>query len=462
MTDGNAVTDGPTPPGHPDWVRAQLGGLLDFCAAAADWQDGGFDGLTITGRRQPGPKHLYATARMTYGFTLGVMLGRPGCAELAEHGLQALRTIFHDDSHGGWFAELSGDPRSVTVARKETYGHAFVLLAASTAAQAGLAAGDLLKEATEIFDRWLYDESATLCVDSWDEGWQEPDSYRGLNANMHAVEAFLAAYCATGQAAYLRRAGAISGRLVGFAAPRQWRIPEHFTADWQPLPDYHRDRPGDGFRPFGATPGHGLEWALLLLQLRLIVPGEAGGLLAAATELFRRAVADGWDASRCGFAYTVDWQGREVSSQRLHWPLAAGHRRGALSRGGDRAAWVRGLVRHLLAGGRPVLRRPPGRQLVARAGHLRQARRHDLARQVRPLSRAQRPAAQPAAPRAGRRGRPGRAGWLRAPARPPLTGRRERTPAARPGPPAAARPRPGQEPGGRASGAGCRSVPSRR
>jgi sulfoquinovose isomerase len=317
------VTDGTTaPPGHPDWIRAQLGGLLDFCAAAADWQDGGFDGLTSTGRRQPGPKHLYATARMTYGFTLGVMLGRPGCAELAEHGLQALRTIFHDDGHGGWFAELSGDARSVTVARKETYGHAFVLLAASTAAQAGLAAGDLLKEATETFDRWLYDESASLCVDSWDEGWQEPDSYRGLNANMHAVEAFLAAYCATGQAAYLRRAEAISGRLVGFAAPRQWRIPEHFTADWQPLPGYNRDRPGDGFRPFGATPGHGLEWARLLLQLRLIVPGEAGGLLAAATGLFRRAVADGWDASRCGFAYTVDWAGREVSAQRLHWPLA--------------------------------------------------------------------------------------------------------------------------------------------
>jgi len=81
------------PPGYPDWIRAQLGGLLNFCAAAADWQDGGFDGLTITGRRQPGPKHLYATARMTYGFTLGVMLGRPGCAELAEHGL---RGVAHD------------------------------------------------------------------------------------------------------------------------------------------------------------------------------------------------------------------------------------------------------------------------------------------------------------------------------------------------------------------------------
>ena len=44
--------------------------------------------------------------------------------------------------------------------RKETYGHAFVLLAASTAVQAGLPAGDLLEDAAVIFDRWLWDEPA--------------------------------------------------------------------------------------------------------------------------------------------------------------------------------------------------------------------------------------------------------------------------------------------------------------
>ena len=313
---------GTASPVHASWLGAQLGELLDFCAAAADWRDGGFDGLTTTGQRQPGPKRLYATARMTYGFTLGAMLGRPGCTELAGHGLRALRTIFRDSSDGGWFAELSADGREVTVTRKETYGHAFVLLAASTAVQAGLPAGDLLEDAAVIFDRWLWDEPAGLCVDSWDQGWTEPDSYRGMNANMHAVEAFLSAYFATGRPSFLRRAQSISARLIRFAAAAQWRIPEHFTEGWAPLPGYHEDRPADGFRPFGATPGHGVEWARLLLQLRLIPGGDPAGLLAAATALFGRAVADGWDAGRCGFAYTVDWQGREVSSQRLHWPLA--------------------------------------------------------------------------------------------------------------------------------------------
>jgi sulfoquinovose isomerase len=320
---GLAVYDAASP-AHADWLRGQVSEILDFCAAAADWQGGGFDGLTTTGRRLPGPKQLYVTARMTYGFALGAMLGRPGCEELAQHGLRALRTIFHDDSDGGWFAELSDDGREVRVARKETYAHAFVLLAASTATQAGLPAADLEQEATQIFDRRLYEESAQLCVDSWDRGWEVPDSYRGMNANMHTVEAFLSAYSATAQPAFLQRARAISQRLIGFAAASQWRIPEHFSPDWEPLPDYNADRREDRFRPFGATPGHGIEWARLLLQLRLIPASDRDGLLAAATALFGRAVANAWDPSRCGLAYTVDWQGQEVSSQRLHWPLAEG------------------------------------------------------------------------------------------------------------------------------------------
>jgi mannose/cellobiose epimerase-like protein (N-acyl-D-glucosamine 2-epimerase family) len=303
------------------WLGAQAAQLLDFCRAAADDRAGGFTGLSTTGEPVDGPRPLYGTARMTYGFALGSLLGRPGDAVLAEHGLAALRTVFHDDTRGGWFAELGPDNRTVTVAAKQTYGHAFVLQAACAAAAAGLGADDLIAEAASTFDRWLFDESASLCVDSFDTAWQRADPYRGLNANMHAVEAFITAYQVTARPSFLRRAEAISDRLVSLADATGWRVPEHFTEDWQPLPDYNIDRPADGFRPFGATPGHGLEWSRLLLQLRLADPGRTG-LVAAAAALFDRALADGWSASRCGFAYTTDWQGAEVVSQRLHWPLA--------------------------------------------------------------------------------------------------------------------------------------------
>jgi sulfoquinovose isomerase len=309
------------------WLEAQAGHLLDFCRAAADYRAGGFTGLSTTGQPVNGPRPLYRTARMTYGFALGSLLGRPGDAVLAEHGLTALRTVFHDDTRGGWFAELGPDNRTVTMPAKQTYGHAFVLLAACAAASAGLAADDLITEAAFTFDRWLFDDSASLCVDSFDAAWQRADPYRGINANMHAVEAFTTAHQVTGQLTFLRRAQGISDRLISFAGETRWRVPEHFTEGWQPLPDYHADRPADEFRPFGVTPGHGLEWSRLLLQLRLADPsrpGRAGqaGRAAAAAALFDRAHTDGWSASRCGFAYTTDWQGAEVVSQRLHWPLA--------------------------------------------------------------------------------------------------------------------------------------------
>ena len=306
---------------HAAWLRSHACELLAFYAGSADRDGGGFGILSDTGLRIPGPKHAYRTARMTYCFALGVLLGREQCAEFVRHGLSALRTIFHDDRSGGWFATLSPDGREVLIADKQTYAHAFVLLAASAATQAGFECGDLLKESTDLFDTRLFDSGARLCVDSFDRDWERCDPYRGINANMHAVEAFLVAHAATGDAERLRCAAGISERLIDFAAASRWRIPEHFTEGWDPIPDYNRERPADKFRPFGVTPGHGLEWARLLLQLRLTGCGKPARLLAGAEALFGRALADAWDADKCGFAYTVDWHGNEVVDLRLHWPL---------------------------------------------------------------------------------------------------------------------------------------------
>ena len=37
----------------------------------------------------------------------------------------------------------------------------------------------------------------------------------------------------------------------GWARERDWRLPEHFTSDWVPLPEFNRDHPADPFRPYG-------------------------------------------------------------------------------------------------------------------------------------------------------------------------------------------------------------------
>jgi sulfoquinovose isomerase len=307
---------------HAAWLKAQTTSLLDFYTKAADFSDGGFDELSTTGERTHRSKMLFANARLTYCFALGQLLGDKGSAQLVEHGLQALRTLFHDDEYGGWVATVSANGTSIENPAKQTYGHAFVLLAASAAAEAGFAAADLVDEASAFFEQHFYDPATKLCVDSWDRRWQRCDTYRGLNANMHTFEAFMGAFSATGRSFFLEQAQGISGRMIEFASSTHWRIPEHFTSDWQPLPEFNVSLPADQFRPYGVTPGHGLEWARLLLQLRTISDIDSAELLDAAEQLFERAVVDAWDPKRYGFAYTVDWRGRTVMAQRLHWPLA--------------------------------------------------------------------------------------------------------------------------------------------
>jgi sulfoquinovose isomerase len=329
---------------HRVWLAGQTEDLFRFYGSSADVRHGGFDVLDAAGVRRHAPKDLYLTARMTYCFALGTLLGRDDML-LVGHGLDALRTIFHDDASDGWFAQLNPDATAVTDSTKATYAHAFVLLAAATASVAGYDSTDLLAEACAVYDRHLWEADARMCVDGWDAGWRHAEDYRGMNANMHTVEAFLAGYEATADAAYLDRAEAISGRLIAAAAGFDWRIPEHFSVDWVARPDYHHDRPADQFRPYGSTPGHGLEWARLLVQLRSVAGDESGQLLAAARGLFDRAVEDAWDEERMGFDYTVDWAGRPVITARLHWPLAeaigAAHSLYAVTGDPGYATWYR-------------------------------------------------------------------------------------------------------------------------
>ncbi len=251
-------------------------------------------------------------------FALGSLLGRPGCTALAEHGLAGLRALFRDARYGGWYwTATAGAPAD---ARKQTYGHAFVLLAACTAAQAGRSSADLIAEAAELIETRLFEPGAGLYVEGWDRAWTRCEDYRGQNPNMHLVEAFMAAAEATGDRWFTGRAAAIAERIIGeFTAAHGWRVPEHYSAGWQPRPDFNRDRPRDVLRPYGNTPGHSLEWCRLLLQLRALAGPGHDWMLDAARRLFDRAVADAWDHDRTGFAYTVDGRGAICVPDRFHW-----------------------------------------------------------------------------------------------------------------------------------------------
>jgi sulfoquinovose isomerase len=312
------VTD-PLGTEHREKLAAE-GRRLLRSAAASRHPDGGFAWLDDHGRPDlDRPVELWITCRMTHVFSLASLLGHPGAEDLADHGVASLAGRLRDQRHGGWYAAI-GD-RGPTARDKGSYEHAFVLLAAASAVVADRPdAGELLDDALTIHDTHFWDDDAGAVVETWNEDFTVLDGYRGLNANMHTVEALLAAGDATGDPALHERAHRISERVVEVGRRHGWRLPEHYDATWSPLLEYNRERPADPFRPYGATVGHAFEWARLLLHIRATVDPTTAGLLTAATALFDRAVADGWAADgQPGFVYTTDWDGKPVVRQRLHW-----------------------------------------------------------------------------------------------------------------------------------------------
>jgi sulfoquinovose isomerase len=309
---------------HVAWLQQQLTRQLGF-GRRFPHPDGGAAWLDAHGRADlDRPVFTYATARMAHVYALGSLAGLPGCAPLAEQALAALTGRLRDHEHGGWFA--SAGPGDDVDPTKQAYAHAFVLLAAATATVAGFPGGRaLLDEAAEVLRTRFVDPGIGLLVDRWDRTWRARGSYRGVNANMHAVEAALAAADATGDPGFLARAARITEQVVHvWAAENEWRVPEHFDEDWRGLPEHHRDQPDHPFEPFGATVGHGLEWSRLVVQLRAALGDQAPDwMLPAAQGLFDRAVDDGWGADgTAGFVYTTDWDGAPVVRERMHWVLA--------------------------------------------------------------------------------------------------------------------------------------------
>jgi mannose/cellobiose epimerase-like protein (N-acyl-D-glucosamine 2-epimerase family) len=313
-----------TLPSHRRWLNAQANELTRFARASVR-PEGGFWWLDDYGQPDPAqPLHTWITCRMTHVFALANLRGEPGAGPIADHGVTALTGLLRDERHGGWHAAVRGDGTPLDGA-KAAYPHAFVLLAASSAAQAGRrGANELLDEALRVVTERFWDERAGRVVESWTRDWSEAEPYRGANSSMHMVEAFLAAGSAIGEARLHERALRICAHLVHeVAAAHDWRLPEHFTAEWRPVLDYHADRPADPFRPYGSTVGHWLEWARLLLHVESALPDPPEWLCQDARALFRAAVARGWAVDGAdGLLYTVGWDDQPVVRARMHWVVA--------------------------------------------------------------------------------------------------------------------------------------------
>lgn len=271
----------------------------------------------------------WITCRMAHVYSIGAMMGDEGSTQLAEAAVQGLLGRLKDNEFGGWYAGLT--QKGEIMPTKQCYAHAFVILAATSAGLAHISGAEqLLKEALEIFDKKFWDESNGLAYDTWDTEFRKLDDYRGINANMHTVEAFLAvADSLEGNIknTYFDRAGRIIKHVMQWAADNEYRIPEHFSSDWNPEPEKNIETPDDPFKPYGATPGHGIEWARLISQWAIksteLSDCEREEYIKTAIKLYKRAKEDAWNADEePGFVYTTDWEGRPVVHDRMHWTLA--------------------------------------------------------------------------------------------------------------------------------------------
>lgn len=282
----------------------------------------GDDGTPWTDR----PRETWITSRMVHVYSIGEMLGHEGSKELAVKGVEGLLGELYDKKSGGWYAGLTRDNEPLP--NKQCYAHAFVILAATSGILAKIdGAEELLEKALQIYDDKFWNEAEGLAADTWDTDFTVLDDYRGLNANMHTVEAFLAVADVTGREEYRRRAGRIIDRVIRWAANNNWRIPEHFSKEWEADLECNKERPADQFKPYGATPGHGIEWARLISQWAASMydlgSSEIKEYTDVAEKLYNRAIEDAWNADgEPGIVYTTDWEGRPVVHDRMHWTLA--------------------------------------------------------------------------------------------------------------------------------------------
>jgi mannose/cellobiose epimerase-like protein (N-acyl-D-glucosamine 2-epimerase family) len=275
-------------------------------------------------------RHLVSSTRFVFTHAMAArhfpeQANASAWRDAAAHGLRFLREAHRDPATGGYAWQLSWSQgrKQVLDATNHCYGLAFVLLAHAHAWMAGVQEARAgIGETFDLMEKRFWEAGPRLYADEADAQWNVLP-YRGQNANMHACEALLAAYEATGDLHYLQRAAtlaeSVTQRLAAFADGFIW---EHYRLDgsgqWAPDWDYNRHDKTNIFRPWGFQPGHFTEWSKLLLTLDRFSRDKAAAALpelaAAAADdqlvhraraLFSAALPRAWDKKHGGMVYGI-------------------------------------------------------------------------------------------------------------------------------------------------------------
>ncbi len=254
------------------------------------------------------PLRLRTHARQVYVFAHAYLMGLDEAGgEVARDGFEVMvASGYRPDGSAGWIHALTpaGD---VLDGRRDLYDHAFVLLALAYLLRLQPPPADarrLLDATTALFDT-VFAASHGGFAETAEGGLP-----RRQNPHMHLLEASLALFETTGDAAHLARARALVDLFrERFFDRRRGVVREYFTGDWSLLPGDGSDR---------VEPGHLAEWVWLLDRVERLM-GEPTA--AERQILFANALRLGITPGSDGFLVDeTDPHGTPLGDSRRLWP----------------------------------------------------------------------------------------------------------------------------------------------
>lgn len=247
------------------------------------------------------PRRVRVQARQIYCFARAAQFGwYPRGEDIARQGLDDLLAKAKSPDGKSGFVHILAPDGSVLNPLRDTYDHAFILLALAAVYQLD----PDVKIRAEIDSLMHFIDTE---LRSPDGGYVEgiPASMpRRQNPQMHLFEAFIAAFDATHDPSFQQRAGDIFGLFVSNLFDAKTGIlGEYFEQDWSRI------------EPVSVEPGHQAEWVWLLKQFERITGCPTGKYRAVLLESALRYR----DATGC-LIDEGDVQGNIVKSTRRLWP----------------------------------------------------------------------------------------------------------------------------------------------
>lgn len=263
--------------------------------------------LTLDGEpRADVNRRVRVQFRQIYVFAHAAALG------LDPHGVDRARAGFEYVARHGWapdgrpgWAHVLTPEGGVADARRDTYDQVFALLGLSWyfRVSGDPRAAQSIRETLDVLDRSLRAPNG---------GFLESDAGcwpRRQNPHMHAFEAMMSLFEATGEYGYLARAGEQYGLFAThFFDPSRGLLFEFFDRDWRRLSAEEEQR---------IEPGHMAEWVWLLREYERL----SGRAVDMDTDpLFRKVLEIGFEPSGRFLVDGMSVDGAVTAPSRRLWP----------------------------------------------------------------------------------------------------------------------------------------------